>query len=229
MVRSCNIASLIPEPLPQSCQSPRCALLLCLPTFPTPSQMREEYKCLRSPEAQPPPLPPPPSTDISLLLHLHHPLPASLHPWLLSSKDSQRHSPEWDKSDFSRHMATWQHMHGRLCRPPAGVAVGATLILRLRMHMFDLLSQHQWCVTLENHLSLSFFICDSSVWGTQRFKAWDACHVTATLTSDPGSDGKALQHGWWMNATYYCNVCKDTGWCMLCRLFFCFSPHNINV
>lgn len=57
MVSSCNVASLIPQPLPQSCQSPRCALLPSLPTLPSPSQMREEYKCLWSLKHSSPPPP----------------------------------------------------------------------------------------------------------------------------------------------------------------------------
>lgn len=114
------------------------------------------------PKAQPPP--PPAPMAVSPLPHPHHPLPASLHPWLLPSKDSQRHSPGRDKSDFSQpNMAV-------LSRPPGVGTAGATLRLRLWIHMFDLLSRRQSCVALENQPPTML-----------HFKAWSTCHVTDIL------------------------------------------------
>lgn len=119
MVRSCNIASLIPEPLPQSCQSPRYAQLPCLPTFPTPSQMREEYKCLRS-------LKPSQPSSSSSFSHIYTTL-------CLPPSIPDCSPPRTAKDILPRAIrvisadTTWQ----RSRRPPAGVTGAATLRLRL--------------------------------------------------------------------------------------------------
>jgi len=125
VARSCYVASLLCESEPASCQSSccACAILLCLPTFPARSQMREEYLQSLKPSH-----------------HLSH-IPTTLclpplHSWLLPSKDSQRHSREWDKSDFSRQNTAV------LAWVPAGVTGGATRRLRFWMHRFDLPLHH---------------------------------------------------------------------------------------
>ncbi|CAJ1049055.1 Hypothetical predicted protein [Xyrichtys novacula] len=65
MVRSCYTASLIPEPLPQSCQSTRCASLCpCTsPPFSFPVTHERGIQMSAVPEAQPPPPPPPTSSS----------------------------------------------------------------------------------------------------------------------------------------------------------------------
>lgn len=117
MVRSCNTASLIPEPLSQSCQISCCALLPCLPTFLSPpSPMREEYKCLQSLK---------PSTLHPSSFDCCIPSPTSTPPLCLPLPIPGCSPPRTAKDIFQSEIrmisadTTWQRWHGHLRRSHA--------------------------------------------------------------------------------------------------------------
>ena len=153
--------------------------------------------------------PAPPPLFLLLLLplplpHLHHPLPASLHPWLLSSKDSQRHSPERDESDFSRHNMV---ALDRRCQSKPRWDRAFECI------MFDL----RWCVALESHPYLSFFISDregEAAMSTEHSDSkpeelvlWQIWYIWPRLRGQSPA-------AWMMNEWDLISiVCKDAVWC----------------